>query len=93
MEYKSKLYNISGNLISDASIKINKRNRLYAVARVKGAHKTTTVVSHAKKAIAALAGKKAGEFVCLFGVYDEWDNRLTFNAMGSRGLKPAAPTP
>jgi hypothetical protein len=90
MANTTKLYNISGNLISDVQIKNNSNGKPFALARVQGAKRATTVMTHVKAGIAALEGRKAGEAVRLFGTYVKGDKGQTFSAMGLSPERPAA---
>ena len=88
MAKKVKIYNISGNLVSDIKINLNKHNNFYAIAHLKG--KTgvvTTVVTHAKGAIAALSRRKAGDAVSFFGRYISPMAGALFSAQGIRAKK------
>ena len=82
MADQAKLYNISGNLVNDVEIRVNSNGNAFALTRVQGAKRITTVMTHVKSGIAALNGKKAGEAVRLFGTYVKGDKGQTFSAMG-----------
>jgi hypothetical protein len=88
MANQVKLYNISGNLINDVEIRQNSNGTSFALARVQGAKRSTTVLTYVKAGIAALQNRKAGEAVRLFGTYVKSENGQTFSAMG---LSPERP--
>jgi len=86
----NKLYNINGNLISDVEIKNNSNGKSFALARVQGDKRATTVLTYVKNGIAALQGLKAGQSVRLFGTFKKGDKGQTFSAMGISPERPAA---
>ena len=90
MADQAKLYNITGTLINDVEIKANKNGNAFALAKVQGAKRATTVMTHVKTGIAALQGKKAGEAVRLFGTFVKGDKGQTFSAMGISPERPEA---
>ena len=87
MATKAKIYNIRGNLVSDVKINLNKHNNFYAIAHVKGEKGLTTVVTHAKGAIAALSRRKTGDGVSFFGRYISPMEGSIFSARGIRAKK------
>jgi hypothetical protein len=84
-----KLYNISGSLINDVEIRNNSNGTAFAIARVQGEKRATTVLTYVKAGIAALQGRKAGESVRLFGTYVKSEQGQTFSAMGLSPERPA----
>jgi hypothetical protein len=80
----AKLYNLSGTLVNDAQMKTNSNGKAYALAKIQGAKRTTTVKTYVKAGIAALEGLTAGSKVRLFGTYDQKNGARgqTFSAMG-----------
>jgi hypothetical protein len=79
-----KVYNIAGNLVSDVKINLNKHNNFYAVAHIHGPKGETTVVTHAKKAIASLSRRKVGEKVSFYGAFVKSRTGI----FGAKGLRP-----
>ena len=86
----AKLYNINGTLSSDVEIKTNSNGKQYALAKIQGAKRSTTVLTYVKAGIAALEGRKAGEAIRLFGTFEKGDKGQTFSAMGLSPERPAA---
>lgn len=82
-----KTYNVTGTLLRDVRIDLNKHQNFYAVAQLKGPRGLTTVVTHAKKAIAALSGRRAGDQVTCYGAHVSPHPGAFFSARGV--LKPA----
>jgi hypothetical protein len=78
------IYNITGNLVSDVRINLNKHMNFYAVAHILGPKGEITVVTHAKKAIASLSRRKAGEKVSFYGAFVKSRTGI----FGAKGLRP-----
>jgi len=87
MATKAKIYNISGNLVSDVKINLNKHNNFYAIAHLKGEKGLATVVTHAKGAIVALSRRRAGDAVSFYGCYISSMSDAIFSARGIRTKK------
>ena len=88
---KSKLYRVIGTLASDvvsktANTKNGERPMVLAkvAAKINGKDRTVTVSTLSAKAIAYLAGRKAGEAVKLFGTY----HNGMFSAIGESTPRP-----
>jgi len=82
-----KVYNIVGNLVTDVKINLNKHNNFYAFARISGSKGETTVVTHAKKAIAALSQRRLGQSVSLYGAFCASGHGSLFSVRGVRAIK------
>lgn len=82
-----KTYNVTGTLLRDVRIDLNKHQNFYAVAQLKGPRGLATVVTHAKKAIAELARRRVGDQVTCYGSHVSPHPGALFSARGV--LKPA----
>lgn len=91
---KAPLSFLRGKLLEDAKVLQNSNNKTYALAKISKAPKkgedgmevedagSITIMTYAKPGIAALEGKKAGDNLSLYGVWEKNDKGRTFTAMG-----------
>ena len=77
-----KLYNITGSLLNDVEVRTNVNGKAFAIAKIQGAKRATTILTYVKSGIEALQNHKAGDSLRLFGTFVKGDKGQTFSAMG-----------